>query len=99
MEYVNGFTLRQIFNACQRHNIKIPASIVAEIGRQSCEGLAHAHAAKTPDGDDIELIHRDIKPANIMVDMTGVVKIVDFGVSVSGVTKDTDNMDSTIAGT
>ena len=34
------------------------------------------------------LVHRDIKPSNIMLDKAGVIKIVDFGVSLGDEMKD-----------
>ena len=47
---------------------------VVRIGRQVCAGLAIAHRAR--------LVHRDLKPSNLMlVEATGVVKIVDFGIA------------------
>jgi formylglycine-generating enzyme required for sulfatase activity/tRNA A-37 threonylcarbamoyl transferase component Bud32 len=45
----------------------------AGIGRQICEGLAAAH--------DRGILHRDLKPANLMVDRTGSVRLMDFGVA------------------
>lgn len=88
MEYVDGLTLREIIRRCRKQKISLPAPLVAEIGRQICEGLHYAHIAKTPDGKDIGLVHRDIKPSNIMLDKAGVIKIVDFGVSLGDEMKD-----------
>ena len=81
MEYVDGITLRSATKRRWKHKIPASQSLIAEIGRQICEGLHHAHNAK--DGDDklIELVHRDIKPSNLMINKQGVLKILDFGIS------------------
>ena len=51
--------------------------------------------------DNFNLVHRDIKPENIMVDSSGYIKLLDFGISKAKDTVQETNltMDNTILGT
>ncbi|HSC78017.1 MAG TPA: serine/threonine-protein kinase, partial [Candidatus Acidoferrales bacterium] len=68
MELVKGESLKQML---QRGSVR-PEQLL-EIARQIAEGLNEAHQAG--------VLHRDIKPANIMVDASGRVKVLDFGIA------------------
>jgi serine/threonine protein kinase len=46
---------------------------VVDLLRQIAEGLREAHRQK--------IIHRDLKPENIMIDESGNVKVMDFGIA------------------
>lgn len=81
MEYVEGITLRRAISLCRRNNVHVPLGVIAEIGRQACDGLAYAHAACDEQGQHLELVHRDVKPSNLILNPQGVVKLVDFGIS------------------
>lgn len=81
MEYVEGLTLRQVVSLCVRHDVEIPMGVVAEIGRQACDGLHYAHQATDERGVHLALVHRDVKPSNVMLNPHGVAKILDFGIS------------------
>jgi hypothetical protein len=50
-----------------------PVESVLRIAKQTCSGLAAAHA--------IGVVHRDIKPSNLMVSARGHLTIVDFGIA------------------
>jgi serine/threonine protein kinase len=68
MEYCDGETLAQRM----RRRALDSAEFLA-IARQVAAGLAAAHAKG--------LVHRDIKAANIILEPTGAVKILDFGLA------------------
>jgi serine/threonine protein kinase len=69
MEYVDGASL---FDKINRDGRLTPVA-AAEFIRQAAHGLEHAHRAG--------LIHRDIKPGNLLVDNSGVVKVMDLGLA------------------
>lgn len=70
LEYVEGASLHDLV----QHRSLTPARVVRIIG-QVCEGLAAAHRAG--------FVHRDLRPANILVDVNGIAKVADFGLSRS----------------
>ncbi len=81
MEYVEGLTLRKVIALCERAKVPIPMGVIAEIGRQACDGLHFAHTATDDSGTPLKLVHRDIKPSNLILSPHGVVKVLDFGIS------------------
>ncbi len=85
MEFVEGESLLSKL----RRAGALPLNETLEIARQICAGLHEAHAQG--------IVHRDLKPANIMVDSSGTVKIMDFG--IARLTQDDGQMTGTIAGT
>jgi serine/threonine protein kinase len=69
MEYVDGASLQDMV---KRRGPLDPVR-AAHYVHQAAQGLAHAHLAG--------LVHRDIKPGNLLVDRTGVVKLLDMGLA------------------
>lgn len=68
MEYVRG-------NSIVDHGEKVQASLPQRLEwfLQVCDALAHAHRNL--------VVHRDLKPGNILIDDSGRVKLLDFGIA------------------
>ncbi|MDH7512234.1 MAG: protein kinase [Clostridiales bacterium] len=75
MEYVPGEDLKRLI----RKIGQMPVGRTISIAKQVCEGLIEAH--------NLGVVHRDLKPQNIMVDEGGNVRIMDFGIARSLMTK------------
>ena len=69
MEFVDGSGLDAIL--AQRGALPLP--VVLPIVRQVLRGLEAAH--------EVGVVHRDIKPGNILVQPSGAVKVMDFGIA------------------
>lgn len=70
MEYVDGANLLEIV----KRSGPLPVLRACHYIHQSARALQHAH--------EHGLVHRDIKPGNILVDRTGVVKVLDMGLAL-----------------
>jgi serine/threonine-protein kinase len=69
MEFVEGTSLKQLIT----NRGRLPVAVTLTVGKQLCRALEVAH--------EQGIIHRDIKPQNIVVDPTGFLKVMDFGIA------------------
>jgi serine/threonine-protein kinase len=59
----------------------LPLGIAVQILVQACRGLQAAHELRGADGQPLGLAHCDVSPQNLMIDGSGVVKLIDFGIA------------------
>jgi hypothetical protein len=87
MEFVEGESLRSALN---RFGALSPKK-ATDLALQICSGLKEAHAQG--------IVHRDLKPENVMIDGSGNLKLMDFGIarSMEAVTRLTGAMVGTPA--
>ena len=69
MEFVEGRNIEQIVKE------QGPLDYIDAVDyiRQAADGLGHAHQK--------QMVHRDVKPGNLLIDSTGVVKLLDLGLA------------------
>jgi eukaryotic-like serine/threonine-protein kinase len=69
MEFVEGQSLKHLIQS-RGH---LPVNVTLTVGKQLCRALEVAH--------EQGVIHRDIKPQNLILDPTGTLKVMDFGIA------------------
>jgi serine/threonine-protein kinase len=82
VEYVEGCALRDLRQKGKAQN-PLPAVAVAWIGRAIAEGLAAIHEATDEQGKPLGMLHRDVTASNILIDFTGVPRLIDLGIARS----------------
>ena len=71
MELVEGHTLKDVVAA----GGPLPQNEVVRLATQLCEILIYLHEQEPP------ILHRDLTPDNIMLEDSGLVKLIDFSVA------------------
>ncbi|NDZ92959.1 Stk1 family PASTA domain-containing Ser/Thr kinase [Streptomyces sp. SID6673] len=69
MEYVDGETLRDVLRANGQVSPRQAMTWMADVA--AAMDFSHRNG----------IVHRDMKPANVMIDKSGAVKVMDFGIA------------------
>lgn len=92
MELVQGVSLLQhVWKGEEFPNARVAAESLLEVAPQLLEAIAYLHQNN--------VLHLDIKPSNILVTPTGVLKLLDFGLSEAEFASDTHSGGGAFAGT
>ena len=68
MEYVDGIPINQY---CDENNLSVRERL--QVFKHVCDAVQYAHQSL--------IVHRDLKPSNILVPITGMPKLLDFGIA------------------
>jgi serine/threonine-protein kinase len=84
MEFIHGRDLHDLMRRMAARGQGIPVHIACYIALEVLKGLDYAHRARSAAGEPLHLVHRDVNPTNIIVSFEGEVKLLDFGVALTG---------------
>jgi serine/threonine-protein kinase len=80
-EYVRGLDLSDWVSSHTNANLETSWEIVAAIGIEILRALHCAHTRLDQHGKLSPILHRDVTPSNVLLDVSGVVKLADFGLA------------------
>lgn len=79
MGHVDGPSVERMLKAYRKREEPADVGLSLFLMREVLTGLAYAH---TEEAGRPAVVHRDISPRNVLVDRSGQVRIVDFGIAV-----------------
>jgi eukaryotic-like serine/threonine-protein kinase len=80
-ELVRGPHLGTWLLAYHERKERAPWELVTAIGIEVLRALHAAHTLKNDRGEPSPILHRDVAPENVLIDLSGVVKLADFGLA------------------
>jgi hypothetical protein len=81
MEYVDGSSLEDLLERLCAMGERLPPRLSVSIACSLLEGLHATHTLTGDQGEPLHVVHRDVSPSNTLIDRSGHVKLIDFGVA------------------
>lgn len=78
-EYVAGPRLTRVLESWYARGARPPIDVAVGLALQLLEGLHHIHEARDESGALLYAVHRDVGPNNVMLEPSGVPKLIDLG--------------------
>jgi serine/threonine protein kinase len=86
LEYVDGIDLFRMERLLEQHERRLGVDECVHITKEVLSGLDFVHHVTDDEGAPLGMVHCDISPGNVMINLSGEVKLIDFGVArASGV--------------
>lgn len=83
MEWVEGVDLGAYIHYVNASGSKTPWELAVAVGIGVTRALIAAHERVLEDGEAAPVVHRDISPHNVLLTGGGMVKLIDFGLSLA----------------
>jgi serine/threonine-protein kinase len=83
LEWIDGLDLGSWIKYHTQKGEQTRWELVAAVGVGILRGLASAHERIGPDGRTLPAVHRDVSPHNVLLTTRGMVKLIDFGLSLA----------------
>jgi eukaryotic-like serine/threonine-protein kinase len=83
MEWIEGIDLGSYVRFFSERGQQVEWEMVTAIGVGILRALAAAHERADADGQLMPVVHRDVSPHNVLLTTRGMVKLIDFGLSLT----------------
>ena len=82
-EWIDGIDLGSYIHHFSAGDSRTRWDLITSVGIGVMRALAAAHERRGPDGELAPVVHRDVSPHNVLITNDGLVKLIDFGLSLA----------------